>query len=100
MIREDIHITNLEEVVKEYLDRNEIDYIFQYSTRTGFVIDFAIPENKVAIEVDGKKWHSSEVAKKKDRFKDYMLRREGWKVLRVKEEEISSLDSLFSSIIR
>ena len=97
MIRKDIHITNLEEIVKEYLDKEEVDYIFQFSTRTGFIIDFAIPSKKVAIEVDGEKWHSSKEAMKRDRFKDYQLRREDWKVIRIKEEEINSLDSLFLS---
>ena len=95
-----MHVTNLEEIVKEYLDRNNVDYVFQYSTRTGFVIDFAIPKKKIAIEVDGFKWHSSKEAMKKDRFKNYMLKREGWLVLRIKEEEINNLSGLFSSIIR
>ena len=100
MNRENIHITNLEEMVKEYFDKNKVDYVFQYSTRTGFVIDFAILEKRVAIEVDGEKWHTSKEAMKRDNFKDYMLKREGWKVMRIKEEEIDNLDSLFSSIIR
>ena len=98
MNREDIHITNLEEIVKDYLNKNNVDYIFQYSTRTGFIIDFAIPNKKIAIEVDGEKWHSSKEAIKHDNFKDYMLKREGWNVIRIKEEKINKLDSLFSSI--
>jgi len=98
--REDIHITNLEVVVKEYLDKNRIDYIFQFPTRTGFVIDFVIPNKKVAIEVDGNVWHSSKEAIKRDRFKDYQLKKEGWKVVRIKEEEINSLDSLLLPVIR
>ena len=63
-----------------------------------FVINFAILEKRVVIEVDGKRWYSSKEAKQRDRFKDYMLKREGWKVIRIKEEEVDSLDSLFSSI--
>lgn len=93
-----LHITSLERIVKDYLDKNKMDYIFQFPTRTGFVIDFAIFGKKVAIEVDGKKWHSSKEAKKRDRFKDYQLRREGWKVIRIEEEEIDNLNSLLSSI--
>jgi len=56
------------------------------------VIDFAVFKKgeKIAIEVDGERWHSSKKAKKRDRFKDYMLRREKWKVIRIKEREINS----------
>jgi len=100
MSRENIHISSLEKIVKDYLDKNEIGYIFQFSTRTGFVIDFAILEKMVAVEVDGEKWHETEDARKRDRFKDYMLERGGWRVIRIKEREIGSLDNLLSSIIR
>ena len=98
MERNKLHYTNIEEKVRDYLDSKDIDYVFQYPTRTGFVIDFAILDQKIAIEVDGTHWHSSKKAKKRDRFKDYMLKREGWKVIRIKEEEVDSLDSLLSSI--
>ena len=93
------HYTNLEQKVKEYFDKKDIDYVFQFPTRTGFVVDFALLKERIAIEVDGKKWHSSKEAKKRDRFKDYMLRREGWRVVRIKEKEMDNLDSLLSSII-
>lgn len=99
MSKQKIHITSLEKIVKDYLDSKRVDYIFQFPTRTGFVIDFAILEKKTAIEVDGFKWHSSKKALKYDRFRDYQLRREGWKVIRIKEEEIDNLDSLLSSIV-
>ena len=98
MERNKLHFTNIEEKVKDYLDKKCVDYIFQLPTRTGFVIDFVILKQKIAIEVDGTHWHSSKEAKKRDRFKDYMLRREGWKVIRIKEEEIDNLDGLLSSI--
>lgn len=100
MSRGDIHTTSLEKIVKEYLDENEIKYIFQFPTKTGFVIDFALLKERTAIEVDGFKWHSSKEAMQRDRFKDYQLKREGWKVVRIKEEEINSLDSLLSSVNR
>lgn len=100
MSKESLHITSLEKIVKEYLEKEGVDYIFQFPTRTGFVIDFALLEQKLAIEVDGKKWHGSKEAMKRDRFKNYQLKREGWKVVRIKEEEIGNLDSLLSSIKR
>ena len=98
MERNKLHYTNIEEEVKDYLVRKNKSYVFQFPTRSGFVIDFAILDQKIAIEVDGTHWHSSKEAKKRDRFKDYMLKREGWKVIRIKEEELNNLDSLLSSI--
>ena len=98
MSRQNVHVTSLEKVVKEYLNNKKVDYIFQCPTKTGFVIDFALLKERTAIEVDGEKWHSSKEAMKRDRFKDYQLKREGWKVIRIKEKEINNLSVLLSSI--
>jgi len=91
MEREKIHLTNLEKKAKKILDELGVNYIDQYSTRLGFIIDFAIPDKKIAIEVDGKYWHKN---KKKDRFRDWMLKRDGWRVIRIKENEIENLKNL------
>lgn len=66
------------------------DFAEQVSTRSGFVIDFAIyvsrKDNwKIAIETDGAQFHSSPEQKKRDRFRDRLLRREGWTVIRFGE---------------
>lgn len=100
MERNNLYYTNIEKKVKQFLDKNQKEYVFQYSTRTGLVIDFALFRERIAIEVDGTRWHSSKEAKKRDRFKDYQLRREGWKVIRIKEEEIDILDNLLSYVSR
>ncbi|MCD6402802.1 MAG: DUF559 domain-containing protein [Candidatus Aenigmarchaeota archaeon] len=91
-MRGKLKLTSLELKVKEILDSLGVRYIAQYPTRTGFIIDFAIitGDNKIAIEVDGEKWHSTKRQKKRDRFKDYQLKREGWKIIRIKEKDISS----------
>jgi len=135
-MRGEVKPTNLEKRVMDVLDALEIKYVFQYPTRTGYVIDFAIfPEDqtspnptrpyhtatksnltppdlaspyrtdlrvqafidklfdllrqgrKIAIEVDGPT-HDSPEAKKRDRFKDYMLKREGWTVIRINWREL------------
>lgn len=84
-MRGEIELTSLERAVESVLKELVADYEPQYSTRTGFVVDFAVPSKKIAIEVDGEKWHSSPEARKRDAFKDSQLRREGWKLLRIKE---------------
>ena len=99
MERNNLHYTNIEKKVKYFLDKNQEDYIFQYPTRTGFVIDFALLKQKIAIEVDGTNWHSSKEAKKRDMFKDYQLRREGWIVIRIKEEEIDNLENCLIDMV-
>ena len=85
--------TNLEEMVEEGLKALGLPYIFQHPTRTGFVIDFALFLNgeKIALEVDGP-YHDDSKRKKQDRFKDYMLRREGWKVVRIHWSELEKAD--------
>ena len=90
----ELHRTNIEEKVESWLKESGIEYSFQYPTYTGFVIDFAIIEKKIAIEVDGTKWHSSKKALKKQRFRDYQLRREGWAVIHIPEVEIKGIRPL------
>lgn len=44
-----------------------------------YFIDFADPENKIAIEADGKDWHNTE----RDRIRDQELNKLNWKVIRL-----------------
>lgn len=91
--------------MEEVLNSFHIKFTSQYSTRTGFVIDFAIFNNgqKIAIEVDGEHWHTTKKQKQKDRFKDYMLKREGWKVIRIKElnfnEDMEKLKNMLREVL-
>jgi very-short-patch-repair endonuclease len=83
--------TCLEERMFNILNLLQIEFTEQVSTRSGFVIDFAVYIDrekgiKFAIETDGAKWHSSSVQRRRDGFRDYLLRKEGWKVVRFGEE--------------
>lgn len=67
-----------------------IQFSEQTATRSGFIIDFTIyidrkTDNKLAIEVDGANWHSSGSQRKRDNFRDHILRSEGWMVIRFSE---------------
>jgi very-short-patch-repair endonuclease len=54
-----------------------------------FRLDIAIPENKLAIEVDGWEFHGKFLSDfKRDRARDRALVRNGWRVLRFYAEEI------------
>lgn len=54
-----------------------------------YLMDFAIPDLGVDIEVDGEKWHSSVEDKQKDKERDYMLASMGWRVVRFTESAIN-----------
>ena len=82
MKRGDLYLTSLEVAVGDALDRAGIKYIPQYPTRTGFVIDFAIPERHIAIEADGP-FHDNPDAAKRDAFRTHRLKQEGWRVIRI-----------------
>ncbi|WHU48208.1 DUF559 domain-containing protein [Gordonia sp. L191] len=47
----------------------------------GYVIDFAFPEQKVAVDIDGFAYHRDAVAFQRDRTKRNALIRSGWQVL-------------------
>lgn len=53
-------------------------------------IDIAIPEYRLAIECDGKAYHSSPEQKKHDARKNYYLKKNGWKVCRLSGKSINS----------
>ena len=53
-------------------------------------IDFADPELKIAIEVDGRAFHSDRRSFERDRVRQNMLVIEGWVVLRFTWERIVS----------
>ena len=73
--------TSLELVLSNLLRSRNIEFVEQYSTRSGFVLDFVIPPNFV-IETDGP-CHDGSKAKKRDRFRDKILRNEGWEIYRI-----------------
>lgn len=52
-------------------------------------IDLALPPQQIAIECDGKAYHSSPSQKAHDRKKDRYLRDNGWQVLRFTGSQIN-----------
>jgi very-short-patch-repair endonuclease len=100
-----IHETNIEQAFREALERRGlrrgIDFATQYPIRHSFILDFAFPAKKIAVEVDGKKWHSSPEARKRDAFKNQVLKRQGWKVIRFTEDEVlANVDACVEKVLR
>ena len=86
--RGDFHKTNLEEKAEDLLKELGVTFIPQFPSRLGYLLDFAVFLSNgriIDLETDGHRWHSSKRAKKRDNFRNYMLRREGWKIYRVRE---------------
>ncbi|RVT62774.1 endonuclease domain-containing protein [Niallia taxi] len=52
-------------------------------------IDLALVSHRLAIECDGKQWHSTPSQKAHDRKKDRYLRKNGWKVIRFSGSQIN-----------
>jgi very-short-patch-repair endonuclease len=55
-----------------------------------FTVDFAIPQQSVAVECDGDYWHSLPECRRRDHRKDAYLSARGWTVLRFSETAINA----------
>jgi hypothetical protein len=56
-------------------------------------VDFAYPDRKIAIELDGYQWHSGHLAWESDRLKDNRLQAAGWRVLRFSKKAVRGRSS-------
>ena len=68
-----------EVIANEFEDKN---YESEYNVGI-YSIDFAWPHLKLAIEIDGDQHQRFEEVKERDKRKDALLKKEGWKVLRI-----------------
>jgi len=85
-----LYKTDIEKMMFEELAKHKIKTVFQYPIRCkyGYIIDFAIPEQKIIIECDGEHWHKK--GNTHDRNRDGYLKNLGWKVLRFRGNEIKN----------
>lgn len=64
----------------EAMSQEELSPIPQYCVE-GYFVDFAFPRERLAVEADGAEYHKG-ARRQRDRKRDWILRRSGWKVLR------------------
>jgi very-short-patch-repair endonuclease len=88
--------TDLEQIVFDLLKSKGIDFVEQYPTSSGFVLDFVVGPD-ICIEADGP-CHDSSKAKKRDWFRTKCLKLEGWKVYRLGYELINDPERLSARI--
>jgi very-short-patch-repair endonuclease len=79
--------TSIERLLIDELNSRNIKYEFQYQI-SSWVIDFAIPERRLAIEADGVYWHGLPNVQEKDARKDKDLRQRGWNIIHFTGDEI------------
>lgn len=84
-------LTSIELKVMNELKRLDIEYISQYRVEN-FLYDLYISRWNLLIECDGDYWHSLEKAIERDKLKDECAKRNGFKLLRLKEKTIKSYD--------
>lgn len=95
-----------EEFMDRGLRRAGIRALHEHSVTAGgkrFRLDFAVirGDRRVAIECDNEKAHAGKVQRWRDRAKDAVLRRAGWRVVRLKERGIvQNLDACVKRIQR
>ncbi|MGB9680695.1 MAG: endonuclease domain-containing protein [Patescibacteria group bacterium] len=86
------NVVPTEQIVEDGLRRANIKVVAQYrlSGKKRYRLDFAVfcKKGKIAIECDNKKAHSNPSQKRKDKIKDTFLRRHGWIVIRLLEDDI------------
>lgn len=66
------------------------NYRMDFACNFHKIIDIAIPSRRIAIEVDGRYWHSSKEARKKDCEKNFLLWNSGWTLIRVDAAEVEN----------
>jgi len=82
-------VSNLEKFFIGHLVSVGLKFKTQYPVNH-YSLDVAFPDKKIAVEIDGDYWHSLPRMKKKDKKKDSHLQSLGWKVIRIKENEINA----------
>lgn len=82
--------TEPERRVAELLDMLGVKYIQQYPVPKVARLDFYVPSERLAIQVDGDYWHSRPGVRAKDAAQTTALELMGMRVVRISEHEVSS----------
>jgi very-short-patch-repair endonuclease len=62
--------------------------------------DFGIPEEKIAIEIDSKEWHSSPKALLEDSKRDVVYTKHGWRIFRLRSGHVYKYGEHFAEAIK
>lgn len=79
--------SKIEDYLYNELIKVGLEPIRQYPFEN-YVIDFAFPDIKLAIECDGTYWHNLENVKQRDDKKDIVIKNNHWEIIRIPEKDI------------
>lgn len=82
--------TSIEKKLYEELKRRGLLFEKQYLVNGRFLVDAYIPSLNLIIEADGNYWHTLDKIVKKDKAENAYLKKCGYKLLRLSEEEINN----------
>lgn len=83
--------TGIEKKTESFLIRNKLNYTFQRQVGP-FIVDFWLDDYKVAIEVDGRYWHSLPSRKARDERQARWCAENDVALVRLKEYEVKKGD--------
>lgn len=84
------YATKPERIMRQILDELKVKYVEQFPIRSqhGFIVDFVIPSEKLAIECDGVHWHKNRQGY--DKWRQKKIERLGWKFIRFTDIELEA----------
>ncbi|MEK9207915.1 MAG: DUF559 domain-containing protein [Patescibacteria group bacterium] len=85
--------TKPEKIIIDKLNEDKINHISQYLVNSKFLVDEYLPDKNLIIEVDGNYWHSLSRVVKKDKAENAYLKKCGYKVIRIPEDEVSNFST-------
>ena len=88
----EFEFTDLEKTVFDALTERGVNFVCQYPTTSGFVLDFVVAPN-ICIEADGP-CHDSSKSKRRGWFRDKCLNAEGWKIFHLDYHVINTPERL------
>ncbi|MDE1821193.1 MAG: DUF559 domain-containing protein [Euryarchaeota archaeon] len=77
-----------ERILKQALDAAGASYAMHLGLPCQAIVDFAFPEVKLAVEVDGAQFHSTPRQRSRDAFRTHRLHQLGWRVIRFDAERV------------
>ncbi len=94
----------LETMLRVLLLTNGLHPLSQFTVLSGNRVvgrfDFCFDAERLIIECDGRRWHDSDDARRKDRHRDNSLQRLGWRILRFDWDEVRGSPSYVLAAVR